>query len=150
VEAHVDVNLEVRGLRMKMKWQNGKGWSAGCSGAVIKYSPHHRIQGFLGNRSWICASPNSPQPRGGPLPGPSCKYSPYRSLLTAICYCSLNIRRLLRHPLRLSNYYCTTIIAIFYPRFVFSKISTCGSGTTSAIQLGSSPRWELSSEDCCF
>ena len=39
VEAHADVDLEMRGLRRKMKWQKGKGRSAGCGGAVIKHSP---------------------------------------------------------------------------------------------------------------
>ena len=34
------MNLEVRELRRKMKWQSGKGGSAGCGDVVIKHSPH--------------------------------------------------------------------------------------------------------------
>ena len=48
MEASVDVNLEMRGLRRNMKWQSGKGGSAGCSGAVIKHSltfSHSRVFG---------------------------------------------------------------------------------------------------------
>ena len=33
--------------------------------------------------------------------------------ISAICYGSPNIRRLLRQPLRLSNYYCTAITPVF-------------------------------------
>ena len=134
-EARVDVTWEVLGLRRKTKWQSGKGGSACCSGTIIKHEPPTlRIQGFVGNRSMICASPNSPQQCGGPSPGLSRNYSMYRPFIAAICYCSSNIRRLLRHLLCLSNYYyCTAITPVFSPRFVFSKISTCGSGTVSSI-----------------
>ena len=44
----MDVDLEMRGLRRKMKWQSGKGGSMGCRGAVKKHSPtfsHSRVFG---------------------------------------------------------------------------------------------------------
>ena len=140
VEASVDVNLEMRGLRRKMKWQSGKGGSAGCGGTVIKHSPHlFAFKGFWETVQAICASPNSPQQQGGPLPGPSRSPSPYCRFISAICCGSPNARRYLRQPLWLSNYYCTAVTSVFSPRSIFSKIFTCGSGTASSIRLGSSP-----------
>ena len=45
-----------------MKWQRGKGMSAGCGGAVIKHSPHlFAFEGFWETVPAICVSPNSPQ-----------------------------------------------------------------------------------------
>ena len=114
VEARVDVNREVRGLRMKMKRQNGKGGSAGCGDAVIKHSPHlFAFKSFWETIPAICASPNSPQQQGGPLPGLSRNHGPYLPFITAIGYYSPNIRRHLHQPLRLSNYYCTAITLVF-------------------------------------
>jgi len=72
-------------------------------------------QGFLENRSMICAPPDSPKWFTGPLPGLLLNYSPYRPFIATICYYSPNFRRLLRHLLRLSNYYCTTITPVFSP-----------------------------------
>ena len=49
-----------------MKWQRGKGMSAGCGGAVIKHSPHlFAFEGFWETVPAICVSPNSPQLRVG-------------------------------------------------------------------------------------
>ena len=95
----------------------------------------------MGNRTHDFASPNSTQQQGGPLHGLSRNHGLYRRFISAICYGSPNIRRLLHQPLWLSNYYCTAITSVFSPRFVFSKISSCGSGTVSALRLGSSPHW---------
>ena len=148
--AEACMNLEAQGLRRKMKWQSGKGGSTRCGGVVIKHSPTFCIQGFLGNRSTICTSLNSSKQRGGPLPGLSRNYSPYRPFIATICYCPPNIRRLLRHLLWLSNYYCTSITLVFSPGFVFFKISSCGLGTASALRLGSSLHWGLFSIDCYF
>ena len=114
------MNLEARGLRRKMKWQSGKGGSVGCGGVVIKHSPHlFAFEGFWETAPTIYASPNSPQQHGGPLPGLSRNYSPYCPFITVICYYSPNIRRLLRHLLRLSNYYCTTTTPIFFSMICF-------------------------------
>ena len=110
----------MRGLRRKMKWQSGKGGSAGCGGTVIKHSPHlFAFKGFWETVQAICASPNSPQQQGGPLPGPSRNRGPYRRFISAIFYGSPNICRLLHQPLRLSNYYYTAITPVFSPRFYF-------------------------------
>ena len=58
---HVDVNLEMRGLRKKMKWQTGKGGSARCGDAVIKHSPHpFAFESFWETAPTIGASLNSP------------------------------------------------------------------------------------------
>ena len=97
-----------------MKWQSGKGGSAGCGDAVIKHSPQpFAFEGFWETVPMICVSPKSPQQQGGPLPGLSRNYDLYHRFISAICYGSPNIRRLLRQPLRLSNYYCTTITLVF-------------------------------------
>ena len=65
-EAGVDVNLEMRQRRRKMKWQRGKGMSVGCGGAVIKHSPHlFAFEGFWETIPAICASPHSPQLKVG-------------------------------------------------------------------------------------
>ena len=136
----MDVDLEMRGLRRKMKWQSGKGGSAGCGGAVIKHSPHpFAFEGFWETAPTIGSSPNSPQQQAGALLGLSRNHGPYRLFISAICYGSPTIHRLLRQPLRLNNYYYIAITSAFSPRFVFSKISSCGSGTASALCHGSSP-----------
>ena len=66
MEASVDVNLEMRRLRRKMKWQSGKGGSVGCGGAVIKHFPHpFAFEGFWETVPVICVSPNYPQLKVG-------------------------------------------------------------------------------------
>ena len=90
--------------------------------------PTFRIQGFLGNRTMlICAFPNSPKRRGGSLSGLLRNRSPCRPFIAAIRFYSLNNRRILRHLLRLSNRYCTTVTPIFSPQFDFSDIVACSS-----------------------
>ena len=97
-----------------MKWQSGKGGSAGRAGVVIKHSPHlFAFEGFWETTPTICASPNPPQQQGGPLLGLSRNRGPYRRFISAICYGLPNIRRLLCQPLRLSNYYYTAITPVF-------------------------------------
>ena len=138
----MDANLEMRGLRRKMKWQSSKGGNAGCDSAVIKHFSHpFAFEGFWETAPTICASPNSLQQQGGPLPGLLHKGGPYLRFISTICYGSPNIRRLLHQPLRLSNYYYTAISLVFSPRFVFSKISSCDLGIALALRLGSSPQW---------
>ena len=62
----MDVNLEMRGLRKKMKWQSGKGGSAGFDGAVLKHSSHlFAFKGFWETALAICASSDSPQLKVG-------------------------------------------------------------------------------------
>ena len=147
----MDVNREVRGLRMKLKQQNGKGGSVGCGGVVIKHSLHcFTFVGFWETVPTICASPNSLKWFNGPLPGPSRNRSPYRPFITAIGYYSPNIHRLHCHLLRLSNRYFTTITPVFSPQFDFADTFTCGSGTTPFLRLGSPRPWGLSSVCCCF
>ena len=49
-----------------MKWQCGKGGSAGCDGVVTKHSPHlFAFEGFWETIPAICASPHSPQLKVG-------------------------------------------------------------------------------------
>ena len=49
-----------------MKWQRGKGMSAGCDDTVIKHSPHlFAFEGFWETIPAICASPHSPQLKVG-------------------------------------------------------------------------------------
>ena len=130
------------------KWQM---WECGVWQHSYKALPHLFVfEGFWETAPMICTSLNSPQQRGGSLPRLSCNHGPYRPFISAICYYSPNIHRLLHQLLWLSNYYYTTITPIFSPRFVFSKIFTCGSGTVSSIRLGSSPHWGLSYVDYYF
>ena len=130
------------------KWQR---WERGVRRHSYKALPHlFAFEGFWETAPMICAPPNSPQQRGGPLPGLSRNCSPYGPFIAVIYYCSPNIRRLLCHLLWVSNYYCTSITLVFSPGFVFSKISSCGSGTASALRLDSSPHWGLSFVDCYF
>ena len=104
-----------------MKWQSGKGESVGSGGAVIKHSPHlFAFEGFWETIPTIGASPNSPQQQKGPLPGLLRNYSPYHPFIAASCYYSPNVRRLLRHLLWLSNYYCTAITLCFLHDSIFS------------------------------
>ena len=131
-EARENMNLEVRGRRRKMKWQSGKGGSAGCGGTVIKHSPHFshlRVFGKPLHNLRLSAFSET----GGPLLGLSRNCSLYHPFIATSCYCSPNIRRHLRHLLRLSNYYYTAVTLVFSLRFVFSKIFTCGSGIASSI-----------------
>ena len=80
------------------KWQR---WERGEQRRSYKaLPPPFRIRGFLGNRSTICASLNSPKRRGGPLPGLPRDYNPYRPFFAATCYCTPNIRRLLRNTIK--------------------------------------------------
>ena len=130
------------------KWQR---WERGVRRCSYKALPHpFAFEGFLETAPKIGASPNSPQQQGGPLPGLLHNRGLYRPFIFAICYDSPNIRQLLHQPLRLSNYYCIAITPVFSLRFVFSKISSCGSRTASALCLGSSPHWGFSSVDYCF
>ena len=49
-----------------MKWQRGKGMSAGCGGAVIKHSPHLFVfEGFWETVPVVCVSLNSLQLKVG-------------------------------------------------------------------------------------
>ena len=130
------------------KWQR---WEHGVRRHSYKALPHpFAFEGFWETAPTIGASLNSPQQQGGPLPRLSRNHGPYRPFISTICYGSPNIRRLLHQPLRLSNYYCTTITLVFSLRFVFSKIFSCGSGTAPALRLSSSPHWRFSSVVCCF
>ena len=138
-EAHVNTNQETQGLRRKPKWRSGKGGSAECGGAVIKHSPHFSHKGFLGNCSMICVSPNSSKRLGGPLPGLPRNCSPFRPFSPQLVTAHRIFTDFSAIPLRLSNSYCTAITLVFSPRFDFSKVSTCGSGTASSIRLDSSP-----------
>ena len=81
------------------KWQR---WEHGVWRRSYKETiPTFRIQGFLGNRTLlICALPNSPKRRGGPLSGLLCNYGPHRPLFDATWYCTPNIRRLLRNTIK--------------------------------------------------
>ena len=138
----MDMNLEVQGLRRKMKWQSGKGGSVGYGGIVIKHSPtfsHSRVFGKPFPQFALLRILHNNMV--GRYLGLRANNDPYRRFISAICYGSPHIRRLFHQPLWLSNYYCTTITPVFSPRFVFSKISSCGSGTASALRLGSSPHW---------
>ena len=126
----------MRGLRRKMKWQSGKGGNAGCGDAVVKhFSRPFAFEGFWETVPTIHASLNSPQQRGGPLPGLSHNCSPYHPFIVVICYCSPNIRQLLHHLLRISNNYCIAITPVFSPRFVFFQdfhlwLGDCVNNTT--------------------
>jgi len=69
-EVGVDVNMEMRWLMTKMKWQRGKGMSLGCGGAVIKHTPYlFAFEGFWETAPAICVSPNSPQLKVGRYQG---------------------------------------------------------------------------------
>ena len=81
-----------------------------------------RILGFLGNRSRDLRFSEFSATEGGPLPGLSHSPNPYHRFISAICYGSPNIHRLLRQPLWLSNYYCTTITPVSSPRFCFLQV----------------------------
>ena len=60
-----------------------------------------RIQGFLGNCTMlICAFPNSPKRRAGPLSGLPRNYSPYRPFFDATRYCTPNICQPLRNAIK--------------------------------------------------
>jgi len=63
--------------------------------------PTFCIQGFLGNRTiLICALPNSPKRRGGPLSGLPRNCGPYRPFFDATQYCTANIRRPLHNTVK--------------------------------------------------
>ena len=126
----MDTNLETRGLRRKTEWQSGKGGNTGCGGAVIKHFPHPlAFEGFWETVPAIFAPLISSMRINGPQLGLSHNCSPCSSFITADGYCSLNNRRLLRHLLRLSNSYYTTITLVFSPRLGFSDFSVNGSRT---------------------
>ena len=93
------------------KWQK---WERGVRRRSHIALPHSfAFKGFWETISAICASPNSLKWHGGPLPGLSHNHDLYRPFISAICYGSPNIRRLLRQLLWLSNYYYTAIPLVF-------------------------------------
>ena len=95
------------------KWQR---WEHGVRRhSYIELPPPFVFEGFWETAPIIGASLNSSQQQGGLLPEFSRNRGPYRPFISAICYGSPNIRRLLRQPLRLSNYYCTTVTPVCSP-----------------------------------
>ena len=82
----------------------------------------------MGNRSRDLRHPNFSDAVYGPLLGLLCNLSPCRPFIAAISCYSPNNHRLLRHLLRLSNHYCTTVTPIFSPQFDCSGISACSLG----------------------
>ena len=104
----------------------GQRYERGVRRRSYKALPHlFAFEGFWETIPMICASLNSLQQQGGPLPGLSCNRGPYCRFLCVICYGSPNIHRLLCQPLRLSNYYCTPITLLFSPRFCFLEVDCC-------------------------
>ena len=94
--------------------------TARCGGIVIKHFPHPlAFEGFWEIVPTICAPLNSPTRINGPQYGLSRNCSPCSSFIAAVGYSSPNNRHLLRHLLRLSNGYCTTITLIFLHGGVF-------------------------------
>ena len=88
----MDMNLEMRGLRKKMKMTKWQRWERGVRRRSFKaLPPPFRIRGFLGNHSHDLR-PNSPQQQSGLLPGLSRNRGLYRRYISAICYGSPNIR----------------------------------------------------------
>ena len=117
------MNLEMRGLRRKMKWQSGKGGSVGYGGIVIKHSPtfsHSRVFGKPFPQFALLRILHNNMV--GRYLGLRANNDPYRRFISAICYGSPNSRRHLRQPLRLSNYYYTAITPVFSPRFCFLQV----------------------------
>ena len=109
------------------KWQRWERGMRRCSYKAL--SPPFRIRGFLGNRSRDLRLSKFSDAAYGPLPGLLRNRGPCRLFITTVGYHSPNNRQLLRHLLRLSNSYCTTITQVFSPRLGFLDISVNGSGT---------------------
>ena len=116
--ALVSANWEARGLRRKTKWRSGKGGSAECGDAVIKKPyPLFAFKGFLETAPRFV-------PFRIPRSGVVGRYLGFCSTAAHIAYSSTQLGTAHRIfvdfsviPSRLSNFYCTTIITVFSPRF---------------------------------
>ena len=115
-----------------MKWQRGKGMSMGCSGTVIKHSPHlFAFEGFWETIPVICISPNSPQLKVG-------RYLGLRVALARIADLSPQFIMACRIFTNISaNHYGSVITTVqpllrcFLRDSIFSKLTTISNpGTT--------------------
>ena len=80
------------------EWQR---WERGVRQRSYKDTlPTFHIQGFLGNRTMICAFLNFLKRCGGPLSGLPCNCSPYGPFFDATWNCTPNIRRLLHNTIK--------------------------------------------------